>query len=284
MKVNYRGQKRECSFKDKLFVESIKLKLHIRRNVRRIKIVISKSDLIFYLMIIILWAIFAGVTTQIDKAISGVCKSFFETVWDLRNSLFSSVILAFAISSFNKIKDYKKAIRLQHYVYVDTMADFEGIINALSPSAIWLHFHPFYNDKCYEITEEYLKSEGIAIDISNNELLLAIDVIQNRIEYIEREIKAGNLKIRDEEMIILYISSAKKTCSRMILKNDNEEFWKLLREMYIIVEELRFIWRKDESDNSKIISKLAKYDKNDIYNQFYERMFLENISINTFEE
>ncbi len=283
LKVKYKGQRRVCNLNDKVAIELIKFKLQIFRNWRRINVIFTKNDFIFYMMIILLWAVFAGLTTRVDNTTNGMDKSYFETVWELRNSLFSSIVLAFAIESFNHIKDYKNAIRIQHYVYVDTMDEFEEIICAMAPSDIWSHYHPFYNEKCFGITLRYLEKNNIKIEL-NDELAVAIDAIKDRLDYVEREVKSGNIIIRDEQMINRRISSAKKGISKMILQNDIDEFRKLLFELYCIVDELRYLWRKDERDNCKIIARLAQYEENDMYNQFYERMFLEDISINDFSE
>lgn len=284
MLVTYKDEKYKCKFIDKFKITIIKIKLCIKRCIRLLKVVFPKSDLLLYMLIICLWLIFAWISNFVDLQKSQVQESYLSTLWGLKNSMFSSVIIAFAIGSFNHLKDYRTMIKRQHYIYVDSMDDFEGIIEAVDDTKIWLMFHPMYNAHCLRESIDYLENKDFKINIDENEFLIAIDAAQERIALVEQELKMGHLLVQDEAMMNLYLSSSKKLLSKVILNNDRKEFTKLLDELFEIVEQLRCVWRKDEKDDSRIISILDKDNRDVIRNDFYKRMFLPDFELKSLDE
>lgn len=284
MLVTYKDEKYKCKFIDKFKIIIIKIKLCIKRCIRLLKVVFPKSDLLLYMLIICLWLIFAWISNFVDFQKSQVQEAYLSTLWGLKNSMFSSVIIAFAIGSFNHLKDYRAMIKRQHYIYVDSMDDFEGIIEAVDDTKIWLMFHPMYNARCLRESIDYLENKDFKINIDDNEFLIAIYAVQERIAMVEQELKMGHLLVQDETMLNLYLSSSKKLLSKVILNNDRKEFINLLDELFKIVEQLRFVWRKDKKDDSRIISILDKDNRDEIRNDFYKRMFLPDFELKSLDE
>lgn len=278
-KIKYKTKNYRCEFKDKLKITIIKIKLCIKRCIRLLKVVFPKSDLLLYMLIICLWLIFAWVSNFVDFQKSQVQESYLSTLWALKNSIFSTVIIAFAVGSFNHLKDYRTMIKRQHYIYVDAMDDFEKIIEVVDDTEIWLEFHPMYNEHCFRESIDYLENKDLQINIDDAEFLLSINAAKERVRLVEEELKMGHLLVKEESMLNLYLSSAKQLLSSVALKNDRNEFTEMLEDLFEIVDALRFVWRKDENDDSRIISILDKDNKDDIRDDFYKRMFLPDFKL-----
>lgn len=281
MIVKYKGQKYKCKFKDKFAIKFIKIKLCLKRCIRLSKVALPKSDLLLYMMIIFLWLIFAWISNLIEFQNNQVHESYLSTLWGLKNSVFSSVVLAFAIGSFNHIKEYRKMIKRQHYIYVDTMEDFVEIIRAADDTDIWLKFYPMYNKQCLSESLAYLDNKEIKRD--DIDFLSAIDTANERIDMVAQELKAGHLLVQDEVLMNSYLSESKKLLTKVVLDNDRNYFEKLLKELYEILNQLRYLWRRDEKNDSRIICILAKDDINDIRNDFYKRMLLPDFKLDSLE-
>lgn len=282
MVVRYKGEKYKCKFKDKFTIMIIKIKLRFIRLIRFCKIIFPKSDLLLYIMIVCLWLIFAWISNGMGCQKNQVQESYLSTLWDLKNSVFSSVVIAFAIGSFNHVKEYRAMIKRQHYIYVDSMDDFEKIIEAVYNSDIWLMFHSMYNEQCLKKSMGYLENKEISI--SSNEFAISIDVALARISMVEDELKMGHLLVQDEIMMNLHLSEAKKLVSRFMLGEDRNDFEELIKGLFEILNQLRFPWRKDEKSDSRIISILDKESVNHIRNDFYKRMFLSDFDLDFLED
>lgn len=282
MVVRYKGKKYKCRFKDKFAIMAIKIKLRIIRLIRLCKIIFPKSDVLLYMMIVCLWLTFAWISNFMVYQRNQVQEPYLSTLWKLKNSVFSSVVIAFAIGSFNHVKEYKVMIKRQHYIYVDSMDDFEKIIEAVYDSCIWLMFHSMYNEQCLEKSIDYLKDKRI--NINNKEFAISIDAASERISMVEQELKMGRLLVQNEMMMNLYLSEAKKLISRFMFSKDRNDFEKLLNELFKILNQLRFPWRRDEKNDSKIISILDKESVNCIRNDFYKRMFLSDFELEFLEK
>lgn len=284
MTVKYKEEKYKCKFKDKVTITIIKIKLRLIRWIRLFKVVFPQNDLLLYLLIIFLWLIFAWFSNIIDLQKRQLQESYLLTLWGLKNPIFSSVILAFAIGSFNHIKEYRKMMKRQHYTYVDSMCDFEGIIRAVDNTDLWLKFHSMYNEHCFRESIAYLKNKEIDIARNKSDFLISIDTAQERIVMIEQELKTGQLLVQDEAVMNNYLSSSKKLFSRVVLNKDRNEFERLLFGLFEILNQLRYPWRKDEKNDSRIIRILDKYSENDIRSDYYKRMFLPDFEVNSLLE
>ena len=101
----------------------IRTRLYLIRIWRILKIMCPKMDIILYLLLILLWLAFGLVTKNILFVHDGKSVTYLRTIWNLRNSIFTSIVLAFAIGAFNHLREYRKTLKRQHFLYVDSMAD-----------------------------------------------------------------------------------------------------------------------------------------------------------------
>ena len=282
MFIRYKNKKYKCNFIDKFILIWIKFKLSIKRSVRLFRIMIPKRDIILYIFIIFLWLLWGVISNIVDAQFKHEHESYAFTLWGLRNSIFSSVILTFAIGAFNHLNVYRKIIKRQHYLYVDIMDSFEEIIKNGTSSSIWSKFNFMFNIQCFEEGMKYLRDKEALIDI-DLDFCTSVDAIEERITMIEQEIKMGNLIVKDENIMNTYLYKAKRQIPKIMQRENIPELEKLLELLFKIIEQLRYIWRKDVKDDLRIISILSKYEANKIKDDFYKRMILLDFNIDSLE-
>lgn len=280
MFIMYKGQKYKCSFIDKFILIWIKIKLSIKRGIRLFKIMLPKRDLLLYMLIVLLWLLWGLIANIIDSQFKQKYEAYVVTLWGLKDSIFSSVVLAFAIGAFNHLNRYRKTIKRQYYLYVDTMNLFEEIVKSGYSSSVWSKFNFMYNRHCFEEGIKHLRNRNTVID---NVFCIYIDAINERIEKLEQEIRMGNLIIKDENRMNEYLYKVKIQIPKVMTEENSVEFKILLDLLFEIINQLRYVWRRDENDDFKIISILSKYETNKINDDFYKRMILSDFDIHLLE-
>ena len=278
MKVKFENRKYKVSFCDKVYIESQKLLLFLKRQKRRFVKIFSKDSLFLYFVISVFWVLFATATYYLGQDIKGTTESPYtiaDVFWDLKNSYFTSVILAFAINSMNRIKEYKRLIRAQHYLYVDAMSDFDNLFKQYVGEEIQ-HYMPMYCEKTLETTINYV-SQKVSIKIDDNEQLLVFDGILKRLDELERCCKNQQLVITNDELLLCCIDDARKALNEAIIHNKYkqiEELEKIARKLYWILVYIRRPWRIDVQIKIKILSILDSYPNSEIKDNFYYNMLL----------
>ena len=252
----------------------IKLKLLLIRLRRVIRIMCPNTDIIICIILIVLWMIFGLFSNYVSFVHDGKIETYLRTMWDLRISVFSSIIISFAIGAIYRLRDYRKLLRRQHYLYVDSMTDFEELFRAIYMDDVWFKFHELYNDRCLEISMDYIESDISRINIQDNGFIMAIDIIQERLEKIDYQLKNNMLIVRDDEMMALEISNAKKNISQIIIEEKTDIIIALIYELFSIIEELRFLWRRDTRLDMQLLQMTDNPE-----NDFYKRMWLPNFDI-----
>lgn len=149
------------------------------------------------------------------------------------------------------------------------MADFEEIFKAIKKDDLWLHFHALYNEKCKQISWELICFEINNLSIYNSEIIMAFELIQERLERIDYQLKNELLIVKDEEMLSIETSEAKKLITRIKIEEDMELLKTLINELFSIIEELRYIWRRDLKLDMELLTVIEKPQ-----NDFYLRMWL----------
>ena len=259
----------------KLFLKIyLYFKSRLIRGARLIKTVCPISDLILYALLFLLWLAYCIVCNRVNYMHDGISETYLRSIWEMRNNIFSSIIVAFAVGAFSRLRVYRKTIKAQHFLYVDSMDDFELLFKAIRDDDVWLYFHALYNQRCFNISKEYIEGILTNIDINDNEIKKTFSVIADRLEKIDYQLKAGMLIVADDEMTSISISSAKRYLSNIIIDDNKNEIIKLLNELYSITDDLRYIWRRD-SELDKIRLQICKDAKSD----FYMRMWLPEFDI-----
>jgi len=255
----------------------IKMKLFLIRITRIISIICPKSDLLLYGLLIVLWMVFGFLSKYITDIHGDLSITYLRTLWNLRNSIFTSIVLAFSIGAFNNLRDYRRLLKRQHFLYVDSMDDFEYLFSALLKDDAWQKFHALYNDKCQEIAWELIISKADCVNLLSNDVVLAFHTIQDRLYKIDDQLKDSSLMVMDEEILALRISEAKKQISKIMMSESRDDFKsikELIDNLLFILEELRFIWRRDLILDLELV-KMEQNPQED----FYKRMWLPDFDI-----
>lgn len=274
-KLHYRHYGLNAEFlvspKDWLYIEFHKVLLFIKRQWRRVCGVCSASDIILYAVITFFWLLFALASYWAGRALfEGY--SFLKALWEIRTSYFTSVILAFTISFCNQAFAYKRKIREQYILYIDTMSDFELLFVPYIAEYRYQYI-PFYCQKTLRATLKYINSkfcDYIPFDARECKLSL----ISDRLNKINNQLQRGNilyLKNADIFEVTQDIEYAQRIISN-ITENDflsGVELSQLSSTLLYILNHLRVPWRCDITTKLNILSKL---DSDEIRSDYYYNM------------
>lgn len=270
MKIRYKNNRYKCSIIEYIKISFMKKCLILKRVTRFIHNCIPVSDIITYFFLVILWSIFIIAAMIITE------QSLNEICHDIYIDFFTSVVVLFGLNASNHIYSNHMKLKRQHHYYVSTMDTIENIFELLFPNDMWSYYHPFYNETCYKQTMEYFNDNSPS-KVKKDDLKLwkkSVEVVLCDLEY---EIKNGFMQTNDEEILLLYIRESQEKIRKIINKKDVKAdiFWNL----FMIIELIRYPWRRDQKYNSKIINILYAHDENDIKSDFYLRMHLDSFKI-----
>ena len=273
--VLYKGIKYSAGIKDTMKIWRVQLILVMKRVKRRMLIIIP-GNISLYLLLTGCWLLFGIVVYKLGLLYYTAENrhTFVDVMWELKSSYFTSVLLALFINVYNNISEYKKKIRKQHWIYTDTMESFEGIFLPYIGDEL-LRYMPFYTEKCLDDTLKYIRLQNCTIK-PDRILQDAIEDIKGYIDNVIDEIREDALVgISNKEMLLFALSDVKRK-----LRNLNnteicfEDFRRVTRYMFGIIEEIRTPWRKDIKEDTEILKILEKYSKNAIDSNFYFSMLL----------
>ncbi len=276
--VKYKGRKYKSSLRDKVQIECIKLLLLIKRIVRRVRLLVPKNTKL-YILLSIIWGIFGVITYWIGQYYKEPeVYTVFDVAWELKNSYFTSVLLALFISGYNQVSGYREKLIYQHELYCDTMHEFEKLFMPFIGKKL-LYYMVFYNDECLKATLEYINDnlKGKEIDLDNykeivEDILIQLDKV-NESRKKNCVIGMHNNKllksIRDSEKHLKRILRNAKS-EDDILNELPEVAWGLFR----IVADIRRPWRWDIDNDKKILKLLSNNEENGINEDFYFSMHL----------
>lgn len=274
-KIKYKRIEDKVGIKDKISITMIKIVLCIKRNLRRIKMLIPEN-IVLYIILTIFW-VFFGIINYYFYLACDYQKSILDVVVELKNSYFTTVIIAIVLNIYNSISNYRKKLINQHEFYVNTMHIFENIFDGLIVNDKW-HYLVFYNDLCLTDTINYIKrktKEDIenwlsSIEYKNN--------IEELIEYIPkiRDYLKIDINLTNEEAYYINnleneLKVLKNSCTAdNYLKKINIITYYMIR----LIDILREPWRKDLKYDLKILQIIKKNNADIIKNDFYYSMLI----------
>ena len=243
--VKYKSQKYKVTLKNKIRINLIKILLFIKRMVRRGRVIIPKN-LRMYILLSFCWSMYGIIVyycgivfrKQLDYKISDV-------VWELKNSYFTSVILAIFISSYGQIEKYKDKLSVQHTFYTDMMWCFEKIFTPYIDAMV-CYYCPFYNEKCLYGTLEYIE-KNVKVDFfeydNADEIIEDIFLALNKVEEAAKNNRIVGIYSKENlEDLVEQTRKALKKCSKDRCMN-LENLKDISRNLLYIVAELRRPWR-----------------------------------------
>ena len=193
-------------------------------------------------------------------------------------SLLQNVIIPddYSGGTYNRMIDYRKALKKQGWVYLNTMASFESILDSKCNSNVRNHYHYFYNNRAFNLTMKMWNENYDEEDFEN--LKQSILVIENKLNDIKRDFVNGEFILRDEITFSYELDNAFE-CIRKLSDEGSKEMVKTVAyELYDIVDSLRRPWRRDVDLDEQIIN-LLYIDNCRIEEIFYLRMSLENFDM-----
>lgn len=140
--VKYQEEEFQVTLKNKIKIEKIKAFLLLKRIIRKGRILIP-DNLKMYVLLTMCWILYGAVVYFCGKIYKPTTSyRICDVIWELKNSYFTSVILAIFIGGYNKIENYKEKIVIQHELYVETMSCFEQLFSPILGEEIW-YYHIF---------------------------------------------------------------------------------------------------------------------------------------------
>lgn len=272
--VLYKGIRYSAGIKDILKIWKVQLILAMKRVKRRMLITIP-GNISLYLLLTGCWLLFSIVVYKLGLLYytAGNRHTFVDVIWELKSSYFTSVLLALFINFYNNISEYKKKIKKQHWIYIDTMESFEKIFLPYVEDEL-PRYMPFYTEKCLDDTLEYIKLQNCTIK-PDRILQNAIEDIKGHIDNVLDEIREDALVGINKEMLLFALSDVKRKLRNL---NDTEicfeDFRRVTRYMFGIIEEIRTPWRTDIKEDTEILKILERYPQNAIDSNFYFSMLL----------
>lgn len=275
-KIKYKRIEDKVGIKDIISITMIKIVLCIKRNLRRIKRLIPEN-IGLYLILTIFW-VFFGIINYYFYLACDYQKSVLDVVVELKNSYFTTVIIAIVMNVYNSNFNYKKKLINQHEFYVNTMHIFENIFDGLIVNDK-CHYLVFYNDLCLTDTINYIKrktKEDIenwlsSIEYKNNieELIEYIPKIR---DYLKIDINLTN----EEAYYINNLENELKELKKYSCTADNylKKIDIITYDMIRLIDILREPWRKDLKYDLKILQIIKKNNADIIKNDFYYSMLI----------
>lgn len=278
-KVKYKKEIYVVSLVDKLKIEWTKLVLLLKRIKRRVFVFIPKNTAL-YVILTIFWILFGIFSYHVGVRYNAPEPyKVKDVLWELKNSYFTSVVLALLITGYSQNAGYKKRLYVQHNLYVDTMHLFGCIFEQFIGTELY-HYMPFYNDKCLRDTWKYIESNPLEQKEFSSEAFKGnLDEVLDGIQKVENEVRNLNVLGMHKEKIEECLQEAKRILKKGIreeleLEKAKDVIQKLDHCLFYIVADLRRPWRWDIENDKKILSILARYEQNGIQEDFYYSMHL----------
>lgn len=283
MIVKYKREKYKVRFLDACCIWWLQIKLvylRILRNLNRFLLDCKGS-----IILIPMWFLFVLFTYVWGTKI-GEVTDIWDVAWELKTSIFTSIILVIFLNMYNGRKSYKVKIEQQFCLYYELLFGFEDIAKAFCQKYTgkefqkvgvfytWERYHEF--SECIEkCTRKKKSTESAGKEIKNIILLLGQlqDVVKNNgiiswnKESYRREHNQYILSIISDLLMKLNSSdSEKKEFSKKTLQM-------IIAHMYCLIGACSIPWRRDEKIDSKIRSLIAKDNRDKLCQDYYIRLF-----------
>lgn len=268
--VKYKQEKYKVTLKNKFKITLIKYLLLIKRVVRRGRLLIP-HNLKMYILLTICWGIY-GILIYFVGNIYKDSYTIYDVIWDLKNSYFTSIILALFIGGYTQIENYKERMSVQHDFYTDALSCFNNLFFPILGDEI-SNYYIFYNDICLKKTLNYITNKKM-MHLSKTELDNIADDLFIQLNKIEDARKNNRIIGMHKERLRDYIDKAKKALKKYNPKMSIKDIDDISYFLYCIIADIRRPWRWDIDNNIKILSYLNENPENGIEQNFYYRMHL----------
>lgn len=227
-----------------------------------------------YLYITGLWFVFGCVSYKLSGYFGKTEYSYLDLVWDLKNSYFTSVLIAMAIKIFNENSEYNSKIAKQYKIYNELIWDSDMLFSFFITEKksyeriVCLNKKIFYDRNNLNNILEYFKlneKEIVKKTFDSIEFIKLVKVVLYDLDEIEKNLGKNVFIDVNEEKLYDWI----KTIKKQIKKIDSNSIsicdaidWMILLSdyLYLIIDEIRSPGRWDFVTRNKISVILEKYN------------------------
>lgn len=251
----------------------------------------------YALLVVPFWAIYAAFVfwwgTQRDGS-----YPFSEILWDMKSSLFSSVILAAITAFITQYSKNKYSYLEQHRVYLSIMHDssvlYKDFLTLLCGdlSKEYVPFWPFYTKELVDtVRKQFEKTQKIDKESeAYRHVVASIANLRRSLEYLERYQFRGTLaecSVVKANTLIAECQNSLTNLERQLDSDKQYKYWGNIlssssKVFYELIELLRLPWRRDLKLRIASLKMIYQEDES-IANVFYNAAFLEVIDYSFYE-
>ena len=269
--IKYNGYSYYVSWRDNLRLLKLRTCLNIRR-IRRWFHLLKKSDVLLLLVLTLIWVLFGVVFYNINSS-TNPYDSLANEFYYLKEEYISSVIIVFFIAWFNRVTNYTHNNKEQHWIYQSVLDS----LNALYKSYYGEYENNYlalYCDETIATTQKLVINNNVPIGDENIRFMSRI--ASERLAELRNYYHSGKLLLRNKYDFELYLYDCEAKLLGIIY--DKRKYHKTYLEDLIIssqsmLDELRYIWRKDNDIHFEIIKVLIN-NGNTLLEDFYKRMYI----------
>lgn len=256
MKKKYKLDKYEIGFIDAVVITFYDFKLLAIRAYRNIKYIIKL--LLPVILLIPIWLLFLLFLQWMN------IDSFDKSLYAGRFAIFTSIVLVAANNISNGMQKKHKMLLEQHNLYCEFMGNAEDVVKELNALSGCLEKMPnwvFYTaDRARNIIAIFEEAD-ISLPIEAMSLQIAIDSLDRNVQKIEKAYKTNEIIGKDD--LGYHVEWCKKSVSAIKIATVNKrishiEVTTLVRNMFFLIDDLRYPWRRDEHIHKRIRSVIKK--------------------------
>lgn len=267
----------------KIKIEAIKMKLILIRQKRRVGKALSFCSSTW--IVLLLWLVF-GIIVWPWGEYRKVYSSVFDFLWDIKFTFFSTVIVAIVIALITGINREKGIYTHQHKVYVSLMYYSSELLKELAffvtnrKDRLYVPFWPLYTSDMISDYENFIKCQsGKGPNLYAPIKIQCLKFI-NSIDCFLIEINSGNIRFDNKELIEkmiriknlvddvikttekvdepLHVMELELVEIQRIVKRVEVNAIDLSKELYSIIEMIRYPWRRDIKYKKEILELIGR--------------------------
>lgn len=270
--VTHNGNKYKVTGEEFIHIRILKTKLLFRR-IKRWMHLVKISDLVLFALLTAVWVTAGVLFSHVDHEV------LIKTLVSLKDEYIASVIIVGFIAGYNRISRYRKINVEQHWLYTRLLDAFDNIFDRYY-GRMDCHYMALYCAESKNQTEALLYNEEIPFE--TEEIRFIAEQAINRLHILLKYNSEGRINQCDNRQLDLSINKC-ESLLRGIIKDDEKYLKTYLEDLliaaYILLEEIRYIWRRDNDINTKILMILTMNKDNDLLQDFYQRMYIYPIEI-----
>ncbi|MCK5129468.1 MAG: hypothetical protein KAQ68_06435 [Clostridiales bacterium] len=288
MKVIYKRIMCNISFKNSFKVEILKASLILTRLSRIMRRLLSYAKPLIVVIVCMILYIFIVFRINYREEYLSILDAF----WDLRNTIFTVLVLSYFVNVSARERDYRTRIRIRHNVYCHIMFEYQDCIEKILETLGKKPIEPFclYSSESIKKIKHYIGKE-----MNRNKTFISYENNYTRlIEYLSRLMSiTQTLMIKKDTfnsswdlghngaMFEYYIetlpSSIQKAIDNMKYSPVNikqyteflKDFKSIVYDIEKLIEHIRIPWRIDVKKHLAIVKLIYPENKKKLEDDYY---------------